>query len=294
MTISTGADPGQTIVSQTDTAELQAYVHGPDDVPAAASELDSVEFTIKLPDDTIAVMPGDILPDGAGFLRFTNTTLEGLYQWVAQFTFVSGEKRSYRDVFYVTDPFADTPTTQANEIANEVWLRLEDCFDSEWGGPWLREQTLTYFDPTKVERFIPEGLLLINSWPPATGLTLTDFTQPVPVTDPALTPGTTQPDPDRIVVVQATLLAVIRHLMRSYTEQADPRGANIVYQDRRDYLQRWQVIYQTEEKFFKEMVSLWKRQFYNFGKGALLTHSKAGRLYPAGWRTRNAARGIGY
>jgi hypothetical protein len=294
MTIGIGAEPGQTVVTQTDTAELLATVRGPDNVPASQGDLASVMFTIKLPDDTQHVEAGAIQADGSGFLRFEDTVQLGVYQWTAQFTFNSGEKRTYRDQFTVTDPFVDQPVTQAHEIAEEVWMRLEECFDSELGGPWLRERTLAYFDPSKVARFIPEGLLWVNSWPPATDLVLTDFTTPHPNTDPALPADSTQPDPNRIIIVQATLLAVIRHLMRGYVEQPAVAGANIVYQDRRDYQQRWQAIYQIEEDFLKQLVTLWKRQFYNFGKGAMLIHSKAGRLTPAGWRTRNAARGIGY
>jgi hypothetical protein len=294
MPISAGSIPETNSVAQTDTAELRTYVNNAEDVPAPSAELVSVEFTVRQPDGTQTTEIGDIEADGAGFLRYTDTADPGIYQWVAQFTFVTGEKRSYRDQFSVYDPFADEPITQATEIAEEVWMRLEDCFDSDLGGPWLRDATLAYFDPSKVERFISEGLMRINAWPPTTGLTLTDFTTPVPVTDPSLPPGTTQPDPDRILIVQATLLSVIRHLMRAYVEQPDVRGANVVFQDKRDYLQRWQAIYQIEEAFYKEIVTLWKRQFYNFGKGALLTHTKAGRLYPAGFRARNAARGIGY
>jgi hypothetical protein len=122
-------------------------------------------------------------------------------------------------------------------------------------------------------------------------LDLSYFTTPIPNPDPNLPANTYQPDPDRIVLVQATLLAVIKHLMRSYVEQPQPQGANIVWQDRREYLQRWQSIYQIEDAAFKEMVLLWKRQFYNFGQGALSVHSKAGRLYPTGWRARNVSRG---
>jgi hypothetical protein len=93
--------------------------------------------------------------------------------------------------------------------------------------------------------------------------------------------------------VQATLLAVIRHLMRSYVEQPAPQGANIVYQDRRDYLQRWEEIYKIEEEFFKYVLALWKRQFLHLGTGSLLVHSKAGRLYGPGYnRARTISRSM--
>ena len=284
----------QNVINKTDTVELVAYIYDHEDQPVETADLSAVNFTVLQPDGTSTTVAGTIQGDGSGFYRWTDTAQEGLHVWTAQFEFVSGEKRTYRDEFKVIDPFEIAPTTRRTEIANEVWTKLEDCFDSEAGGPWLRDMTLAYFEPSKIEKLIDQGLLLINVWPPATNLGLDYFTIDVVDPDPALPPGSTAPDPDRYVVVQATLLATIKHLMRSYVEQPEPQGANIVWQNRRDYLQRWSAIYEIEERSFKEMISLWKRQFYNFGKGALLTHSKAGRLYGTGWRARNAQRGYGW
>ncbi len=286
-----GAEKTQTSVWQGDTAELQASFYDVTDIPLAQAAYASVSFTVRKPDGTDTTAAGTVSPDGSCSYRFTATTAPGLYKWFVQATLTTGEKRSYRDEFWVEDPLADPPVTQLTEIADEVWMRLEDCFDSEQGGPWLRDMSLAYFEPQKVERFVAEALLRINVYPPATTLDLSYFTATGINPDPLQPPNTPMADPDRIIIVQGTLLAVIRHLMRAYTEQPDPQGANIVWQDRRDYLQRWQTIYQIEDAAFKEMLLLWKRSFYNFGKGALLTHSKAGRLYPTGWRARNSTRG---
>jgi hypothetical protein len=279
-------------VSMGDTAELTSYIYNNREVAASANDLDSVSFVIRKPDGTTTTTPGQILEDGAGFLRYTGTTVPGLYVWRAQFTYMSGEIRSTRKEFNVSDPLAVAPQTRKNQIAEQVWLRLEDCFDSDQGGPWLRDMTLSYFDPSKVEKFIPEGLLEINVWPPMTNIDISFFTAQVVDTDPALPVGSMQPDPNRIVLVQGTLLAVIKHLMRSYVEQPNPVGANIVYQDRRDYLTRWQTIYTLEEAEWRRMIALWKRQFLNLGHSSLLVHNKAGRLgYGTNWRARNIGRG---
>jgi hypothetical protein len=289
------ADDVQTTVNLSDTAELYAYVYGNDDVPVASNLISGVSFTIQKPDGTRTTVPGQINSDGSGFLRYTDTTQKGLYLWVAQFTFTSGEKRSYRDEFQVVDPLEISPQSQVDQISEEVWMRIEDCFDSSLGGPWLRDKTLAYFDPSKIKQFIPEGLMMINVWPPETTIGLEYFTTPSPETDPVVIAQgiTTKADPDRILIVQATLLAVIRHLMRSYVEQPAPQGANIVYQDRRDYLQRWEEIYKIEEEFFKYVLALWKRQFLNLGHGSLLIHSKAGRLYGPGYnRARSISRSL--
>lgn len=287
-----GAEKTQTSIWRDDTAELYAYFYDTADVPLAQAAFTSVSFTVRQPAGVDVVAAGSINADGSCYHQYTVTNDIGLYKWTAQATLTTGEKRTYRDEFWVADPLEDPPSTQSDEIADEVWMRLEDCFDSEGGGPWLRDMSLVYFEPRKVERFIAEGILRINVSPPMTNLTLADFTMPVTNSDPSVPAGTMMADPDQIILVQATLIAVIRHLMRSYTEQPMPEGANVVWHNRRDYLQRWGEILQIEEENFRQMIALWKRQFYNFGQGKLLTMSKAGRLYPTGWRARNSARGF--
>jgi hypothetical protein len=96
------------------------------------------------------------------------------------------------------------------------------------------------------------------------------------------------------IITLGTLIQVIRHLMRAYVEQPANMGSDIAFEDRRDYLQRWQLILQDLVPDYQRMLILWKRQFLNLGKSALLIHSKAGRLYGTHspyWRVRNAGRG---
>lgn len=283
-----GAESQRTTVSQGDTAELYAYIYNRDETPVTADELLSVTFTIVNPEGVRESRSGEVLDNGSGFLRWENTSDVGTYDWVAQFILLSGEKRSTGDQFTVYDPFNPILPSADEQIADEVWWRLESCFDSEEGGPWLRDMTLGYFGEDSIIRFIPEGVLLINVTPPMTTIDLSHFTTSF------VTPeGEIQADPDRPVIVQATLLAVIKHLMRSYVEQPLPQGANIVYQDRRDYLQRWQTIYQIENEYWLRLVGLWKRSFLQYGHSKLLIHSKAGRAYNyPGFRLRNASRGF--
>lgn len=281
-----------TEISLGDTAELRVYTYDATGMALTAGDITSVNFTIKEPDGTTVNTAGTIESDGAGYLRFSNTTQKGLYVYSAQFLLTSGEKRSRREDFNVIDPMETPPTTQRSMVAEEVWMRIEDCFDSDLGGPNLRDQTLAYFDREKVARFVAEGLVYINGWPPITQFTLTDFTQTLPSTDPAEV-GLQEMNLNQIVIIQSTLLAVIRHLMRSYVEQPDNVGANVVWMSRRDYLQRWETIYQLELAYFKELVALFKRQFLNYGHTSILAGWKAGRLgYGNSYRLRNVARGV--
>jgi hypothetical protein len=94
------------------------------------------------------------------------------------------------------------------------------------------------------------------------------------------------------LLVKGVLILTIRHLMRSYTEQPTPQGAQVVWHDRTRYQQLWNQVYQVEYADYIEKVRLWKRTTLNLGHSALLTISKAGRLYPYGsQRSRGIYRG---
>lgn len=270
-----------------DTAELYAYVEPATEVEVDPDSIVSVDFTISKPDESVETEVGEVLEDGSGFARYANTDQVGSYAVVAKFEFDSGEIRSTHYTFEVQDPLNPPEPTRRETIADAVWLLLEDCFDSEYGGPWLRDMTLRYFDKRKIPALIDDALMEINMTPPMTTLTIIDFTTPV-VTGNLDIDG---PDPDMTIIAQGTLLATIRHLMRSYVEQPAPQGANVVYEDRRDYLQRWQIIYDIELERYTRWLALWKRQFLGLGKSAVLISSKAGRLYGPGMRTRNVGRG---
>jgi hypothetical protein len=161
-----------------------------------------------------------------------------------------------------------------------VWKKLEDCFDAEDEGPWLRDMTLNYFNESKMGVFIPEALFDINERQPRTTLTIDYFFNE---------PG--DPTADLPFLAQAVFIKVLRHLMRSYVEQPLPQGAQIVYEDRRDYLQRWQLIYQLELEAFEKNLGYFKRRFLGLGTSKLLVDTKAGRLLPAPLRVRTTGRG---
>lgn len=289
-----GTERDISTVNQGDTADLYAYVFDQDSNPVPASDLASVNFIIQAPDGTKSSAPGTIDPDGAGFIRYDTTALAlGEYVALAQFALNSGEKRSTRMDFTVIDPFADVVPTRDEIIAAEAWNFLEDCFDSEEGGPWLRDMTLSYFDKAKIEKFIPYAMLEVNNAPPTTTLDTGMFVT-IKYDGDGVTPIAAEPTDSIPVVVIGTVIQVIRHLMRSYVEQPAPMGSEVAYEDRRDYLQRWQMILQDLQEEWWRMLLLWKRQYYNFGRSALSIHSKAGRLYGVqgnSWRLRNAGRG---
>lgn len=269
-------------VNTGDTAELHAVLYDEQEIPVPAEDILSVRFTIQNPDKSQYSIDGEVQEDGTAFARVEDTDAIGPYQWVSQFTLLSGEIRSQRGNFDVIDPFNPPEPTPLETLVDAVWLKIEDCFDSDEGGPWLRDMTLAYFDKRKIPEFVPEAMLDINVAPPETGVVLSEFTTPLP-------DGT--PDPDMPLLTQGVLLSIIRHLMRSYVEQPNPTGAQVVFEDRRDYLERWGQIYQIELERYNRWLALWKRKMIGLGHSKLLVGAKAGRLLPAPLRTRNIGRG---
>lgn len=294
-----GYDVEQRVVSMNDTAELYAYLYDDADAAVNPDDLVRVDFVIERPDGSQDTAEGEILDDGAGFYRYANTDLVGEYKVVATFVFVEGQVRSTRSDFQVADPFKSDLNIpyeydryssltddeklqwQVDFISSRVWDKLEDTFDSNDGGPWMRDMTLNVFSPSKLSDFIEEALFNINVYNPPTSFWIDRFAPP--------TNG--RPNPDATILIQATWVATIRHLMRSYAEQPLPTGGQVTYEDRRDYLQRWGTIYQIENQLFDQLLKLWKRQFLGLGTSKMLVSNKAGRLLPAPLRTRNIGRG---
>lgn len=266
-----------------DTVEIYAALRI-DEQPLTPDQIAGVTFTVQRPDGTqVNNLVGNIESDGRGFYRWTDTTQTGVYRTQAQFTLATGEIRSVILTFSVVNPFADEPApTPIQLVTQAVWMRLEDLFDSVAGGPWLREQTMYNFDENKIAQFVPEALLDINVQMPPTQYPLDFFTTWT------TTPGD---NPNMPILVKATLVLVVRHLMRSYVEQPRPQGGQVVWHDRTQYTQMWGQVYQYELADFKEALRLWKRTTLNLGRSSMSVLSKAGRLAPYGSRTQNAHRG---
>lgn len=271
------------VVNLGDTAELTATIYNSEDDPYGADELLSVIFHIKSPKGTKTEVQGSVEDDGTGRVNFNSTTEVGHYIGMATFRTENGKKSAPVD-FEVIDPFGETEGEPSPSwvIATDAWEKFEDMFDSEEGGPWLRDMTLQVFNKTKMENFIDDALIVINNQNPMTSFGISEFVSEVPPV------SRTSSAP---ILTQALVLQVIRHLMRSYVEQPNPVGAQISWHDRRDYLQRWQLVYTMELEAYKQMLALWKRQFLGLGYTSSLVSSKAGRLLPAPMRTRNVGRG---
>lgn len=272
-------------IDKGDTAELYGALREREGV-VSQEEIASVAFTVQRPNGIIEpTVAGEVEDDGQGYYQWTDTDEPGSYLAQAQFTLINGQVKSVMVNFVVVDAFDTTPPTLPEIVAEEVWMRLEDCFDAFEGGPKLRDETLANFDEEKIMRFIPEVILDINvQMPPTTG-NIADFAQPA-------ADGTS--NPILPLLAKGVLCKTIQHLVRSYSEIPVPQGGQVVYEDRTRYLQAWQAIYKSEHEDYYTMVRLWKRGFLNYGKSAMLVSSKAGRLFFSGsiMRSRNIGRGF--
>lgn len=278
--MSLGFDREVDLINAGDTAEITTFLYDDDDVPLTQANLNSVEFLVQQPDGTRVTVAGQLRADGGGVLSYADTSQVGQYRVVATFTTTDAAKRSTRCDFEVIDPFDPPAPSNTEVVGTYVWRKVEDCFDAEDEGPWLRDMSLNYFNEKKMGEFISEGLFEINERHPHTKL-LTDFF--------FLEPG--DPSADLPLLASGVFMAVVRHLMRSYVEQPTPQGAQIVYEDRRDYLNRWGTVYQVEKEWFDRNLAYFKRRFLGIGKSKLLVDTKAGRLLPAPLRVRTTGRG---
>lgn len=285
MTLGFNAEP--VVVNLNDTADLNATLYDAMGKPRDPDDLVAARFTVQAPDQTRTTVDATLQDDGTAQALYTTTTEVGHYTVVATFTDLEGRVKSVRADFEVADPFLTSPNFSASYlVATQVWSKVEDCFDAEdAGGPWLTEMTLNTFNREKMESFLDMALFDINNLNPPTTLALNNFT----LLDP--TTGEVSATADLPLLVQGSYIVCLRHLMASYVEQPAPSGAQIAWQDRRDYVSRWTQVYTIEFAIYDRMAKLYKRRYLGLGKTAGLVSSKAGRLIPAPMRTQNIGRG---
>jgi len=272
-----------------DTATLTSYVYTEDDLLVPQSDITGVAFTVLAPTDTpespsIDGEPGDITGDGTGTYTVPGsvTGAPGQYKAVATFTYTENATTKIASrlcSFEVDDPFEYTGLAPSDDAVRLCWTYLEDCFDSEQGGPWLRDMTMAVFDQTKLRALIPQVLLDINNQMPFTTYSADSF--PYGGDGEAL-------------FAQGLLVASIRHLMRAYTEQPDIVSSPVAFMDRKRYQQAWKAQYDVELPAWQHNLNRWKLQQYDLSSSAMLIGNKAGRYLGGPLRSRNMGRFGGY
>ena len=155
-------------------------------------------------------------------------------------------------------PLYDSLTPQEKSVVEQVSWMFGDLFDSTEGGPYLIEPFQTKFDYERLAQMEQLAIARFN---------ITGF----PVTPYQLGGGQdTLPSQFAGLIVFGTYLEVVRHLTDSYVEIPGFQAMNVTYADRRDYMQRWNEIYQREWPDYKEAVIRAKRSLLSLGRGSLL------------------------
>lgn len=201
-----------------------------------------------------------------------------------------GKEFQYVDFYQIVDPMPtyDNLTEEQKSVVTQVQWMLADLFDNTTGGvPHFAEEFQSNWGAERIAQLMQVGLQKVN------------FSSQ-PVTYYAVGPGGTNgmvglPPKYSGILLMATYLEVLRHFCRTYVEQPSYTStAGVAMADRRDYLQRWQSILQSEEENFKNMVRLFKRDHLNFGSGALIVgggiYGSGGSFQSGSWAA--AARGM--
>jgi hypothetical protein len=162
-------------------------------------------------------------------------------------------------------------------IIEAVWVRFADLFDSPFGGPHLQVYIQTRFGRQRMAQLLNDALGTLNaaSAPHASyALGGQDF--------PMIEWGT--------LLSESLYIEVIKHLIRSYTEQPEViLGQAVSRLDRRDYLNRWQEILNMETADFERDLGRYRKANMGLGNFSVLV---AGGAY-GNWGPEINPGGVG-
>lgn len=198
-----------------------------------------------------------------------NTSVPGYYQLDWTFTLPTTGSVETTSTFLQIGPASpayDSLPTPMKQMVEDVFVKLADLVDSPWGGPNLQMWYSTHFNRGRIAQLLKQAVQHLNN-----------MGQPYNVWSVDGRNGPMFP------VVQwggllnsALTIEVIKHLMRSYTEDPEIQGAVQARMSRRDYLARWQSNLVVEQADFKTQLDTWK--IANMFKGPKVM--VAGGIFP--------------
>lgn len=241
--------------------------------------------------------------DGESVAEFTRVVPEGAQTGVYPITLSSAdtanpgdyELRWAYEVDAVTQMFATSlefgPSAPAYDalgagwagVIDDVWAQFADLFDSPFGGPNLQTYVQTKFGRNRLAQLLKLALQDLNN-----------------ISNPH---QSFEFDGDGFpfaqwggLLQQALYVQVLKHLVRSYTEQPEVLIATAVSRvDRRDYMQRWNEVLAAEQAEFRTNLGRYKMAFLGLGNAHVLVSGGAfGKLGPyanAGGAGQAASRG---
>lgn len=179
-------------------------------------------------------------------------------------------------------PSYDTLPSDFKDLVEQTVIRLADMIDSPGGGPNLTTYVQSKFGRGRIAELMHIALGRLNT-----------IAQPYTTFTLDGQGGAVFPLPQwGSLLGTLTWIEVIKHLIRSYTEQPQFIGSgNISRLDRRDYVQRWTDVLRAEEQAAKSQLDVFKISQMGLGRPAvLLSGGTYGRYGPTRMAGSVAAR----
>jgi hypothetical protein len=187
-------------------------------------------------------------------------------------------------------PAYDALGSDMQGVIELVWAKFADIYDSQFGGPNLQSYFQSHFGRGRMAQLLQVAMMNINlSMQPINNYSLmAPSSNPnAPITGPefpvAMWGG---------LLVQGLTIEVIKHLMRSYVEEPQAEGSNVQARlTRRDYLQRWGEMLQTEQSDYERELETFKiRQMFTLQPRVLVSGGVYGNFGPTRVAGNAAAR----
>lgn len=212
----------------------------------------------------------------------SHTAQTGLYtlRWEYAIDGTPEEFESYIEVG-PSNPAYDDLDEDFKDLVDTVWLKFADSYDSPGGGPHAQVHLQSHFSRGRFAQLLRTAVGRLGViQPPKTVYTLSaDEGKKFPLA----TWGW--------VLEQALFVEVLKHLIRTYTEQPEVVGVNVARTDRRDYVRRWETVLTMEQRELDSALDLFKVQHMGLGSASIMVSGGVyGRYAPTRVAHSAAAR----
>jgi hypothetical protein len=276
----------------------------PDDGTLLVTVTSETDFTDEFPLGVPLVTSSSAwIRDGMGLYRFVltadKTSVPGLLK--AEWAFaVNGIQGMFLDFYEILEYMPNYVSLNDHErgVVERITWMFGDMFDTTSSdGPSLVEEFQTHYGYERIAQLMQIAVNKINT----TKQPLTNFSVG------SITPTPNFPIEWSGLLQQSTYLEVLRHFVRTYTEQPNIAGSGgVAYVDRRDYASRWRDVLNEEKQGYDLMLVMFKRSLMGLGSGSLLVsggiYGGSGGIFKSGvWGAQirsmhyySAAYAVGY
>jgi hypothetical protein len=168
--------------------------------------------------------------------------------------------------------YDNLPPEMKDFLETSVWNRFSDLFDSAGGGPNLQTYFQAHWSRGRAAQLMNIAVGKINT-----------ISQPWSNYSTDGVSGPLYPLQQwGGLLAQQTFCEMVKHLIRSYTEQPDLRSSgSITRLDRRDYTDRWREVLRDEQAELKSLLDTFKvRHMFTGSPKVLVSGGSYGRYSP--------------